>query len=178
MKTHHNVCEGNVRPSNWALWFKSISLTLLLLAASAGSTLAQNDQDLIEVARGAIRADRQAVVAATMDLTPEESKEFWPLYRDYRAEMDKISDGLVKLVLEYAKVYPNVPAEQAKQWLKDYTQLQQRQVSKRTAYLKRFARILPAPKALRLAQVETRLDLLGQLQLAAVVPLVPTGASQ
>jgi hypothetical protein len=178
MKTHHNVCERNVRPSKWALLFKPVSLTLLLLTASVGSTLAQSDQDLIEVARGVIRADRQAVVVAAMDLTPAESKDFWPLYRDYRAEMDKVSDGLVKLVLEYAKVYPNVPDERAKQWLHDYTQLQQRQVSKRTTYLKKFGKILPPAKALRLAQVETRLDLLGQLQLAAVVPLVPASASQ
>jgi hypothetical protein len=177
MKTH-NFFERNLRPSKWALSFKPISLSLLLLVASVGSTLAQSDQDLIEVARGAIRADRQAVVVAAMDLTPAESEKFWPLYREYRGEMDKVSDGLVKLVLEYAKVYPNVPAERAKQWLEDYTQLQQRQVSKRTAYLKRFGRILPAPKALRLAQVETRLDLLSQLQLAAVVPLVPAGTGQ
>jgi hypothetical protein len=178
MKTHHDVCEKALCPPKGTLLSRLIILTLLLLVVSVGSALAQSDQDLIEVARGAIRANRQAVVVAAMDLTPAESEKFWPLYRDYRLEMDKVSDGLVKLVLEYAKVYPNVPDERAKQWLEDYTQLQRRQVSKRTTYLKRFGRILPAPKALRLAQVETRLDLLGQLQLAAVVPLVPAGAAQ
>ncbi len=62
--------------------------------------------------------------------------------------------------------------------LKDYTNLQQKRVDKRTAFLKKFTRVLPAAKALRFAQVETRLDLLVQLQLAAEVPLAPIGGGQ
>jgi hypothetical protein len=53
--------------------------------------------------------------------------------------------------------------------------LQRAQVAKRTEYLKKFRKALPPAKALRFAQIETRLDLLVQLQLAASIPLVPTG---
>ncbi len=85
---------------------------------------------------------------------------------------------MIKLVLEYAKLYPEIPEDRAKQLLKDYTNLQQKRVDKRTASLKKFVKVLPAAKALRFAQVETRLDLLVQLQLAAVVPLAPVGGGQ
>jgi len=145
-----------------------------VLAACIVRAPAQTDQDLIEVARSTVAADRQAVVVSTMQLTEAEGKDFWPLYHDYRVEMDKITDDLMALVLKYAKVYPNVSEDHAKEWLKEYTGLQRKQVDKRTAYLKKFSKILPAAKALRFAQVETRLDLLAQLQLAAQVPLVPT----
>jgi hypothetical protein len=145
-----------------------------MVAASIGQSIAQTDQDLIEVARSVVKVDREAVVVNTMHLTEAEGADFWPLYHEYRFEMDKISDKLIKLVSEYAKVYPNVPENRAKQWLNDYCELQQEQVNKRTDYLKKFSKILPAAKALRFAQVETRLDLLAQLQLAAQVPLVPT----
>src|SRR5438552_19014135 len=60
--------------------------------------------------------------------------------------------------------------------LDTYTRLQRRQVDKRAAYLKNFVKILPPSKALRFAQVETRLDLVYQLQLAAAVPLTPLAA--
>ena len=149
------------------------SLFAALLAIPVRQACAQTDQDLIEVARSVITTDRKAVVVKTMELTEEEGRSFWPLYHEYRFEMDKISDTLMNLVLEYAKVYPNVPEDRAKVWLKEYTNLQQQQVDKRTAYFKKFSKILPAAKALRFAQVETRLDLLFQLQLAAQVPLVP-----
>jgi len=57
--------------------------------------------------------------------------------------MDKISDERVRLVLDYAKLYPNIPEEQAKELLNTYTNLEQRLVEKRNAYLKKFAKVLP-----------------------------------
>jgi hypothetical protein len=155
-----------------------VSLACAMLAAPIGRAYAQTDQDLIEVARAVVKADRQAVVVSAMDLTDAESKDFWPLYHEYRSEMDKVADRRMKLVLEYAKLYPNVPDDRARDMLKEYTSLQRMQADKRTAYLRRFSKVLPPTKALRFAQVETRLDLLIQLQLAASVPLVPTGDSK
>ena len=149
------------------------SLFAALLAIPVRHACAQTDQDLIEVARSVITADRKAVVVKTMELTEEEGRSFWPLYHEYRAEMGKITDDLMNLVLDYSRLYPNVPEEKATQMLDTYTRLQQKHVDKRTAYLKKFSKVLPAAKALRFAQVETRLDLLTQLQLAASVPLVP-----
>jgi len=155
-----------------------IAITGAMLAASIGRAPAQTDQDLIDVARNVVKANRQVVVVSTMNLTEAEDKDFWPLYHEYRHEMEKISDDLTKLVLEYAKVYPNVPEDRAKEWLKEYIALQKKQVDMRTAYLEKFSKILPAAKALRFAQVETRLDLLAHLQLAAQVPLVPIGGDK
>lgn len=155
-----------------------IAMTGALLAASIGPARAQTDQDLIDVARSVVKANRQAVVVATMQLTEAEDKDFWPLYNEYRHAMEKVADDLTKLVFEYAKVYPNVPEDRAKEWLKEYIALQKKQVDMRTTYLAKFSKILPATKALRFAQVETRLDLMAHLQLAAQVPLIPIGGDK
>ena len=149
-----------------------VALSTVLIAPVPNS-FAQSDQDLIEVARSVVNADRKAVVVAAMDLTDAESKEFWPLYHEYRTAMDKISDERLELALKYAKLYPSVPEDQATEMLNTYTSLEQRQVEQRNVYLKKFAKVLPAAKALRLAQVETRLDLLVHLNLAARIPLTP-----
>jgi len=155
-----------------------IGLTCGMFSMSIGPASAQTGQDLIEVARSAIKADRQTVVVETMELTEAEGKSFWPLYHEYRFQMDKVGDGLMKLVLEYAKIYPNVPEGRAKQLLEEYTSLQRKQVDTRTAYLRKFSKVLPAAKALRFAQVETRLDLMVELNLAAKIPLVPAGGDK
>jgi hypothetical protein len=149
-----------------------VSLSGMLVAPLQHAS-AQSDQDLIEVARSVVTADRKAIVVAAMQLTDTEAEDFWPLYREYRSAMDKISDERVKLVLEYARLYPNIPEDQAKEMLNTYTSLEQKQVEKRNAYLKKFSKILPADKALRFAQVETRLDVLVHLNLAARIPLTP-----
>jgi len=150
-----------------------VALTCGMLAGAIGQAFAQTDQDLIEVARSVVKADRQAAIVAAMELTDAESKDFWPLYHEYRFEMDKLDDGLMRLVREYGKLYPTVSDDRARQMLKDYASFQQKQVDKRVSYFKKFSKVLPAAKALRFAQVETRLDLVVQLQLAARVPLMP-----
>src|SRR5260221_8931114 len=152
------------------------SLSAAMLTIQVRHACAQTDQDMIEVARSVVAADRKAVVVAAMQLTEKEGTSFWPLYDDYRNEMGKITDGRIKLIRDYAKLYPTVPDEQEKQMLNTYIRLQRKQVDKRAAYLKNFVKILPPAKALRFAQVETRLDLIYQLQLAAAVPLTPVAA--
>jgi hypothetical protein len=144
-----------------------------MLVAPLQHASAQSDQDLIEVARSVVGTDRKAVVVAAMELTDSESKDFWPLYREYRAAMDKVIDERVKLVVDYAKVYPNIPDDQAKEMLGTYTSLEEKQVQQRNLYLKKFSKVLPPAKALRFAQVETRLDVLVHLNLAARIPLTP-----
>jgi len=153
-------------------WLCVVSLCGILTVPLQNAS-AQSDQDLIEVARSVVSADRKAVVVAAMEFTDTESKDFWPLYNEYRAAMDKIGDDRVKLVLNYTKIYPNVSEEEARALLETYTSLEQRQVDQRNIYLKKFAKVLPASKALRFAQVETRLDVLTHLNLAAQVPLTP-----
>lgn len=153
-------------------WFSILSLSGIPLIPLQHAS-AQSDQDLIEVARSVVTADRKAVVVAALELTDSESKEFWPLYHEYRTAMDKIGDERLELVLNYAKLYPTVPEEQAKEMLNTYTSLEQRQVEQRNVYLKKFSNVLPSAKALRFAQVETRLDLLIHLNLAARIPLTP-----
>lgn len=156
------------------------SRTVVLVAALAAAALwplrlvaAENATDALEVVRSTYTADRQALLAETMQLTDGESAAFWPLYRRYRAEKETLGDGLVKLVLEYADAYPNLPEDRARQLLKDYTGLEKKLADQRASYLKKFAKILPAAKTLRFAQVENRMDLVLRLQLASAIPLVP-----
>jgi hypothetical protein len=147
---------------------------LAVVPATRGAE--QTVMDDIAVGRDEVKASRTAVVAEAMQLSEEEGQAFWPLYSEYRAAMDRINDGLIKLILEYADVYPNVPEDRARQMLKDYTDLEKKSVATRAAYLKKIARTLTAVKALRFAQVENRLDLAVRQQLAGILPLVPVPA--
>ncbi len=149
------------------------SFIATVLNLPSGQAAAPTAQDPIAVARSVLKADRQAVVEESLHLTPAEAEKFWPLYRQYRAEMDLVADGLVKLVKEYAGYYPNTPEGRAKGMLKELTNLEKKQASTRATYLKKCAQVLSPEKSLRFAQVENRLDLAVKLQLAAEIPLVP-----
>jgi len=147
--------------------------TAVILTPAARGASNQLEADEIAVVRSVIKADRQATVASALQLTEAEAQAFWPLYHQYRAEMDQLGDEILKLTQEYAGYYPEVPADRARTMLKDLTGLQKKHVATRTKFLKKFRKALPDAKNLRFAQVENRLDLVLQLRLASGIPLVP-----
>jgi len=154
---------------------QQISIIVLTagMAVLVWKSNAQTTDDQIQVARSALQADRKATVAEALQFTEPEGKAFWPLYEQYRAEMDKTGDALLKLIKDYAQLYPNVPDDRAKVMLKDLGDLEKRQVETRNSYLKKIAKVISPAKTLRFAQVETRLDLALRLGLASEIPLVP-----
>ena len=159
-----------------AILTRSLSASLLIagvVTLAHGQATDQSEADAIAVVRNTMKADRQAVITQSLQLNEKEAQDFWPLYHQYRADMDKVGNGLVQLVQEYASAYPNIPDDRAKQMLKDLTGLQEKQVSTRASYLNKFGKVLPATKTLRLAQVENRLDLLVELKLASQIPITP-----
>jgi hypothetical protein len=154
------------------------ALAAALLAPPIQPATAQTVTDQIEALRGVLKADRKVVVAETLQLNDAESAAFWPLYRSYRTEMDELGDGIVKLVLEYADLYPDVPEDRAEKLLKDYLRLEKDWAGTRAKHLKKIAKLLPASKVLRFAQLENRLDLALRLQLADAIPLAPATLSE
>lgn len=154
-----------------------ILLAAGMLAAPAAEVPVQTADDSIEAIRAVLGADRQAVVSQAMQFTETEAEAFWPLYRTYRVEMARVGDGIKRLAVEYGHLYPEIPDDRARQMLKDLVSLEKEQVSIRASSLRRFAKVLPAPKVLRFAQIESRLDLAVRAELAAYIPLVPIEGS-
>jgi len=134
---------------------------------------AQTADEEIQAARTTLNADRKATVAQTMQFTEDEGKAFWPLYEQYSAEMQKQGDSMLKLVKEYAQLYPDVPDDRARTMLKELGSLEKNRVETRNSYLKKIEKVLSPAKTLRFAQVESRLDLALRLAMAASIPLVP-----
>ena len=143
----------------------------IAIAASKGN--AQTFDEQMTAARGALKADRKATVAQAMQFTADEGKAFWPLYEEYQAEVVKQGDVQLKLIKEYAQLYPNVPDDRAKAMLKELGDLEKKRVETKASYLRRMEKVMSPAKTLRFAQVETRLELALRLAIAANVPLVP-----
>jgi hypothetical protein len=129
-------------------------------------------QDALALARGQIQADRQMVVAANLGLTEAEGKAFWPLYREYRAEMEKFGDRISDIILEYAKNFDTMTDAQAKALIKEYLAIQTEEAATKQAWIRKFEKALPSKKVARFYQIDNKLDLLVRLAVAKDVPLV------
>jgi hypothetical protein len=155
--------------------FRKVSIILLTagMAVFVGKGNAQTPEADIQAARSELKVDRKAVVAEAIQLTEQEGKAFWPLYQQYRAEVDKLGDSLLTLIKDYAQLYPNVPDDKARVMLNQLCDLEKQLAETRTSSLKKIQEVISPAKTLRFAQVENRFDLLLRNGMASAVPLVP-----
>jgi hypothetical protein len=123
------------------------------------------------VTRERIRANRQKVVASSMDLTADENAKFWPLYREYRDSVALLTDRWVKMVADYSQVYKAISDSQAIRLMDEYTKYDMDRIALRTAYVQKFKAILPPRKVMRYFQIEKKLDAIIDYDLAGEIPL-------
>jgi hypothetical protein len=132
---------------------------------------AQQLRDEIEVLRGQISADRQAVVAINMRLSEKQGEKFWPLYREYHLEKDVLMDRRVKILTEFSENYMGMTFDQAENILIDALKLEKSLLKLKTSYRKKFQKVLSSRGALRYYQIENKLDTIINFNIASVVPL-------
>ena len=148
-------------------WMLGLALTL----GVTGTTLAQVRSE-IELTRQKIQTERQELVAVGMELTDEQAAVFWPVYREYRNELAPVGDRLVALILGYAERYESMTDDYAEQMLKDYLDIQSKELEIKKKYVNRFKRVLPAMLVARFYQIENKLDAVVAHDLARSVPVL------
>ena len=134
---------------------------------SAADTQAQ-PQVLLET----IRANRKALVAVNLDLSPEEATKFWPLYDRYQKEIDAIGDRVVALISDYANSFGDLSDEKALKLMEDYLNAEAERNQVRRNYLPEFVKVLPGRTVARFYQIENKMDAVLRYDLAAAIPVV------
>jgi hypothetical protein len=145
-----------------------------VLAQQAGVASASanvSDQD-IQMLRQDLRSHKKQIVAANMGLTDAEAVKFWPLYDKYTADTIKLNDARYNLIKQYAQNYNTMSDAQADSLVKDSNALDESFVQLRGKYMPQFREILPAKKTALFFQLDHRIALLIDLQLASMIPLV------
>lgn len=146
------------------------TLGLLLLVGVTTPSHAQAATD-IELTRANIQTARQEIIAEAMKLTDDESLGFWPAYRDYRMDMARLGDRLVKVITEFVSAGAALNDEQATRLLDEYMEIKAKEVSVKKKHVGVFRKLLPAPKVTRFFQLENKLDAIVNFELAATIPL-------
>jgi ferritin len=141
----------------------------MLLAAPAS---AQQVSDKIEVTRSVVGAERKMIISKNLDLTEAESEAFWPIYNEYEQAIRKVNDKRVALIREFAAGFDTVDDKQAEDLMKDYLSYQEEHVKTRRSYVKKFRKVLPARKTFRFYQIDGKLNVIVDFELARGIPLV------
>jgi Spy/CpxP family protein refolding chaperone len=143
--------------------------------SATGGADAQNqvasDQD-IQLLRQNLREQRKQIMAANMVLTADEATKFWPIFDQYRKEAIQPNDERWALIKDYAANYNTMTDAQAQEYMKRSTAVDQQLMNLRMKYVPIFEKVISAKKTALWFQIDHRVDLMINLQLASMIPMV------
>lgn len=126
----------------------------------------------IQMLRQEVGKDRREIVKANMLLTNSEAARFWPIYDQYRAEMNKLGDRRVKLITDYAANRNSMSEDEGHRLLKEALDLDKQRIELKEDYVKKFNKELSARTTARFFQIDQKLDAAVDAALAARIPLI------
>ena len=138
-------------------------------AAAQGQPAPANDMQAL---RAAVKADKRALVAKTLELTPAEEKKFWPIYDTYQRGLDTANRQTalaVEMLVGNDRPLSDVFAKNvANQMIvSDETEIKARRKMQNA-----LMKALPPKKAARYVQLEGKIRAFQDYDLAVAIPLV------
>jgi hypothetical protein len=155
---------------------KNLASALFILAVIAAPPIwAQakpaDGMDL-QALRSAVRADKKALVAATMQLTDAEAKKFWPIYDAYQRDLDLANRRMNRAVEDFVALDKPLSDRYAKNLSAELIAADEFEIKARRTMYNKVMRALPARKAVRYLQLESKIRAMQDYDIANAIPLV------
>lgn len=159
---------------------KKTILTVIMMAGIAllasQASYSQNNtaeyDKYIALLRQDLRSGKKQFIALNMTLTDTEATKFWPIYDKYTAEQAKLYDTRIALIKEYAANYEKLTNAAAASLNQRSIAVDQSLTALRLKYVPLVGAVLPGKKSALFFQLDKRIALLIDLQLASEIPLV------
>jgi len=160
-------------------WMRALAGLVLAAALGAVPVMAAADsiESEIELLRTDIKSSKVEIVKKAIDVQGAKADAFWPVYRQYQLDLDKIGDRRLAVIKDYAANYKTMTDEKARTLTTKALDLQVARVNLLKKYYKNFEKVLGATDAARLVQVEHLVNSLMDVQVAASIPLIEKPAA-
>jgi hypothetical protein len=150
--------------------YLSVLALLLSLSTSAAAQTAMDEQ--IALARQSAHTDRKILIMGNVQFNSDESAEFWPAWKQYRAAVSANGDRMLNLIRDFAENYEGMTNLKANELMTDSFSIKMQDLVVKQQFAKEINNFLPAQKVMRIIQIENKLDAAIQMQLAAEIPLI------
>jgi hypothetical protein len=144
-----------------------VAIVALPQVALSQESLKADEQILLQQ----VMTDRRSVYASNMGMTEIESRAFWPIYDEYEGKVKALNDRFLDLVNRYVAGYDTLTEQQAKEMLDEKMAIEKERMQLKQTYTKKVEKVLPPKKALRYAQIETRVDNMLRRDVYGLIPL-------
>lgn len=145
--------------------------TISMPATVAAQTEAEADK-FVEMVRTDLKKDKVAIIGASMGFTGDEAATFWPIYKEYETELSAIGDERIALIKQYAANFKSMTDATANELATKALGQEQKRLDLVKKFHARLSREMSPVLAARFIQIENRLNLILDLQMASEVPLI------
>ena len=140
----------------------------VLLGSSGALTLTDAD---IQLMRQDLRAQKQKLIAQNLPMTESEAVKFWAVYNRYSSDLRQINDEKYRLIRQYADEWSTMTNEQALVYIRRWLEVDDEAHQLRSKYVVDVSQALPGRKAATFFQLDRRISMMIDLQLASQLPL-------
>jgi Spy/CpxP family protein refolding chaperone len=140
--------------------------------ASTPAVSAPSEKDILKGLRADLQSSRADIMAKNMTLSAEQAAKFWPVFDAYQKEQNAIIDEHLKGIQKYVASYETLDDAAALGLINAHFERDAKMDAVRKKWLAQFQKVLPTRLAVRAMQIDRRLSLAAQMELAGSIPLV------
>jgi hypothetical protein len=144
----------------------------IIAAQSAWAEGKIADATDMQALRAAVRADKKAIVASTLQLTDAEAKKFWPIYDAYQRDLDMFNQRRNSAVIDLVALDRPISDLYAKNLANELIAVDEAEIKALRTLHNRVMRALPAKKAARYLQLEAKIRAVLDYDVASTIPLI------
>jgi hypothetical protein len=126
----------------------------------------------IETMRKDARAAKSDILGKTMELDSTQAAAFWPIYKQYEAELQTVNNDRLAIIQDLAEHFDALDDAKAKALLDRQVVFEEKKLALVKKYKDEMLKVLPAKTVARFLQVDSRLNKLAELAVASDIPLV------
>jgi hypothetical protein len=139
---------------------------------SAQQTKEANLKAYVDLLRNDIKKDKVAILTDLMQLSPDEAAKFWPVYNEYDKALTKLGDERIAFIRMYTENQTSLTDQKAAQIAMGMLDIEGRRNQLKKEYFQRMSQTLSGKLAGRFLQIESQLERIVDLQIAASLPIV------
>ena len=132
--------------------------------------MAMSDAD-IQLLRQDLRAQKQKLIAQNLPMTESEAIKFWAVYNKYTQDLRDINDEKYRLIQAYQQHWPTMTNDEALIYIRRWLEVDDQAHQLRSKYVPAVSQALPGKKAATFFQLDRRLSMMIDMQLASQIPL-------
>ena len=131
-----------------------------------------NMKAYVDLLRSDLRSGKAQVMGTVMQLDAGDAAKFWPVYKDFEAELSKIGDQTLGAIKTYAANYDTMKPAIADELAAKLLDLERQRNDLKKKYYQKFKTATDAITAMRFLQVENQLERIIDLQIASELPVI------